>query len=47
MKKTEYTFHVRLPPILSDTLDRAMASGLTKAEIIRAALIDYLRRNKF
>ena len=43
----EYKFHIKLPAILSDALDRATDGGITKTDILRASLIEYLRKNKF
>lgn len=43
----EFKFHVKLPRILAESLNRAKENGLNKTDVLKNALIEYLKKNKF
>jgi hypothetical protein len=46
MKNEDFKVHCRLPKIIMDGVRSLKAKGLTYNDIIRIALIEYIRRNK-
>ena len=47
MKYRDIKFHCKLPIILADAIDRANTAGIDRTTILTAAVIEYLRKNKF
>jgi len=46
MKTEELKVHLRLPKIIMDGVRALKVRGMTYNDIIRIALIEYIRRNK-
>ena len=42
----DFKIHVRLPKIIMDGVRSLKSKGMTYNDIIKMALIDYIRRNK-